>query len=146
MSRLAPPALAGLGQPVVTRRGAIDGKKVELQLYQVVRDGAVSHLNFTLTGDRVQIADALADGNYDAIDRDGRTADGITLVDGKNAKLYLVASDGDGHCLCSRDLSAVLLGEEPTLVSATFANPPADVTTVDVRVPSFGSLPRVPVQ
>ena len=72
--------------------------------------------------------------------------DGIQLVDGKHSKLYLVASDGDGTCLCSRGLSAVFLDSgEPLLLSATYAAPPADVTAVDVRVPNFGIITNVPV-
>jgi hypothetical protein len=149
-----PSALAGngqLGQVVASRTSAKDGDKVIAELYPVQRDGTVSHLNLTLSvpagaSKKVQVSDLLSDENYDAIDHDGLVADGIQLVDGKNAKLYLVASDGRGQCLCSRGLSGVFLGEgAPVLISATFAAPPADVTSVDVRLPSFGTVKGVPV-
>lgn len=141
-----------LGQPVATRESADGGKKVRMTLYPVVRDGSVSHLNLTLSAsgkgvDRVQVSSLLTDGNPEAGDSSSLTADGLQLVDGKNAKLYLVASDGQGQCLCSRSLSSVFLGDDaPVIISATFAAPPADVTAVDVRVPTFGTVKGVPVQ
>jgi hypothetical protein len=147
-----PPSGDQLGQMVATRTSADGGKKVTLQLYPVQRDGRTSHLNLTLssaggTTQRVQVGGLLSDGNYSAIDKGGLAADGLQLVDGKNAKLYLVASDGQGQCLCSRDLSSVFLSDgAPVLFSATFAAPPADVTQVDVRIPSFGTVKNVPVQ
>jgi hypothetical protein len=136
------------GPVTATRTAALDGEKAALSVYSVTRDGSVSHVNLTLrilNDGRVQVADAFSDGNYDAIDKSGFAADGLQLVDGKNSKLYLVASDGQGQCLCSRDLSGVFADDEPVVISATFANPPADVTTVDLRIPSFGVVTRVPV-
>jgi hypothetical protein len=141
-----------LGEPVATRTSADDGKKVTLTLYGLQRGGSTSHLNFTLTSpgsktDRIQVAQFLSDKNYSSIDSTGFAADGLQLIDGKNAKLYLVASDGKGQCLCSRGLEGVFLqGNAPVLFSATFAAPPADVTQVDVRIPSFGTVKNVPVQ
>lgn len=123
-----------------------------MQVYPVQRDGTVSHVNLALSSpvdedDRVPVADLLSDENVSAIDEDGSAADGLQLVDGKNAKLYLVASDGQGQCLCSRGLEGVFLSNNlPILISATFAAPPADVSTVDVRVPNFGAVSGVPVQ
>lgn len=143
---------ARLGQVVVTRTSASKGQRVEMTLYPVQRDGTVSHLNLTLSSpaeavDHVQVAAMLSDNNYEAIDETGFAADGLTLVDGKNSKLYLVASDGQGTCLCSRGLSSVFLQDGALqLFSATFAAPPSDVTTVDVRVPRFGTVKDVPVQ
>jgi len=116
-----------------------------------VRDGGVSHLNFTLTSDakeenKVQIADLLSDSNNQASDKGAWAADGLQVIDGKNSKLYLVASDGQGQCLCSRQLlGKYVFAGQPMVLSATFAAPPADVTTVDVRVPGFGTVVRVPV-
>lgn len=139
-----------LGTPVATRTSAIGGKKAVLTVYPVLRDGTTSHMNFTIAGvtagDRVQVASSLSDGNYKAIDFNGDAADGIQLVDGKNSKLYLVASDGAGQCLCSHDLSGVFLQPgAPVVFSATFAAPPADVSAVDVRIPTFGTVKSVPV-
>ncbi|SEP82256.1 hypothetical protein [Microlunatus flavus] len=150
-----PSASAGtdqLGQPFATREGGFDGQKVRVRLYPVLREGTVSHVNLVLSSpatgsDHVQVAEMLSDHNADAGDKDPFAADGLTLVDGKNAKLYLVASDGAGTCLCSKGFSSVFLEDDaPLLVSATFAAPPADVTTVDVRIPTFGTVKGVPLQ
>ena len=147
-----PPSGDQLGQVAATRASAADGKKITLQLYPLLRDGSTSHLNMTLTSpvsrtDRVQIAQLLSDKNSSASDQTMFAADGLQVIDGKNAKLYLVASDGAGQCLCSRGLEGVFLqANAPVLFSATFAAPPADVTQVDVRIPSFGTVKNVPVQ
>jgi hypothetical protein len=70
-----------------------------------------------------------------------------SLVDAKNSKLYLVASDGEGNCLCSRNLSRVFLDKNlSVLMYAIFAAPPVDITTVDMRIPTFGTVRNVPVQ
>ena len=147
-----PSAPDQLGNPVVTRTSAADGEKVQLALYPVVRDDRVSHINMVLSvldedADRVQVSSLLADGDYSAGDTTGDTTDGLQLVDGKNAKLYLVASDGKGRCLCSRSLNSMFLDYgNPMLLSASFAAPPADVTAIDVRIPNFGTVKNVPVQ
>ena len=147
-----PSAPDQLGDPVVTRTSAADGEKVELALYPVVRDGRVSHVNMVLSvpdedADRVQVSSLLADGDYSAGDTTGDTADGLQLVDGKNAKLYLVASDGKGRCVCSRNLNSMFLDYgNPMLLSASFAAPPTDVTAIHVRIPNFGTVKNVPVQ
>jgi hypothetical protein len=141
-----------LGQAVATRTSAEDGKKMTLTLYPLQRDGSTSHLNFSLTSpgsktDRIQVAQLLSDKNNSSVDSTSFAADGLQVIDGKNAKLYLVASDGKGQCLCSRGLAGVFLqGKAPVLFSATFAAPPADVTQVDVRIPGFGTVKNVPVQ
>ena len=147
----APSGAAPLGEVFATRTSAMGGVKVTLQLYPLQRDGSVSHLNLTLsapaTGTAGQVTQLLSDSNPKAGDSESDAADGIQLVDGKNSKLYLVASDGNGTCLCSRSLGRTFLEDDlPVLVTATFAAPPADVGTVDVVVPSFGTVKGVPVQ
>lgn len=141
---------AQLGQPAGTRTSSSSGQPLEITLYPVVRDGSTAHLNLTMTspGDAVlSVGSLLSDANPEASDSTGTAADGIQLVDGKNAKLYLVASDGAGHCLCTRDLRFLTLKDgAQVILSATFAAPPADVATVDVVVPSFGTVKDVPVQ
>lgn len=147
-----PSAPDELGQPVVTRTSVADGRKVELDLYPVVRDGQVSYVNLRLSvpeqdAESVQIAGLLSDADNTASDSTGDAADGLQLVDGKNAKVYLVASDGKGRCLCTRSLNNLFLDPGyPVLLSATFAAPPADVAAIQVRIPHFGTVKNVPVQ
>ena len=143
---------AALGEPVASRTGSADEAELELDLYPVVRSGKLAELNFAITlvrstNDKLQVADLLSDGNYDSVDSGGHSADGVQLLDTVNSKLHLPASDGLGHCLCSRDLSATFIGLGKTMVfSATYAAPPANVDTVDVQVPHFGTITDVPVQ
>lgn len=147
-----PSATAGgdqLGEVVATRTSSKSGQPVTMTLYPVLRDGATAHVNLALSSpvdddDRVQIASMLSDGDSDSSDRSVWAADGLQLVDGVNSKVHLVASTGQGECLCSRELQGVFLAvDAPVLFSATFAAPPPDVTSVDVRVPGFGTVPRV---
>ena len=57
-----------------------------------------------------------------------------------------MASETSGRCLCSNDLDALnaKTGETYSFY-ATFAAPPAGVTELEVTVPRFGAIPRVPV-
>lgn len=139
-----------LGQPVTTRESSDQGRTFKLTLYPVVRSGTTSTLNLTLNNpgeDVYAVGNILSDNNLEAGDETSVATDGIRLIDGKNAKLYLVASDGAGHCVCTRGLStATLKGGDTIILSATFAAPPPDVTTVDVVLSGFGTVRDVPVQ
>lgn len=58
---------------MATRESAKSGNKVTMRLYPVLGDGAVSHVNLTLSSpgkgvDRVQVASMLSDGNDGAVD------------------------------------------------------------------------------
>lgn len=119
-----------------------------MALYPVLRNGTTSHVNFTLTAvGTVSLDEALGDGHVTSRDVGSAAADGLQLVDGKHSKVYLVASDSRGRCLCSRWRQGLNLDNDaPVLFSATFAAPPADVTRVDVHIPSFGTVADVPVQ
>jgi hypothetical protein len=73
--------------------------------------------------------------------------DGVQVIDAKNKKVHLVASDGNGQCLCSRNLSSAFIALRQTMVfGATLAAPPDGVDKVDVAIPRFGTFTGVPVQ
>lgn len=99
-----------LGAPVATRISAASNAKVELTMYALVRNGSTSQLNFAarkLSSDTgYSVATTFSDGNADAGDRTGNTVDGVQLVDGKHAKLYLVASTGTGSACAPASCSA----------------------------------------
>jgi len=141
-----------LGEVVATRSSSDQGRELTAKLYPVLRDGATSHVNLALSSsirdpESFRIGTLLSDSNPSVSDETGFAADGLQLVDGKNAKVHLVASDGQGQCLCSRGLVGVQISDDaPVLISATFGSPPADVTQVDVRIPGFGTVKNVPVQ
>ncbi len=85
-------------------------------------------------------------GALDAVVASGTQMLGAQLVDPKNRKAYLVASETSGRCLCSNDLDAVnpKPGETHSFY-ATFAATPAGVTELEFNLPRFGAIPHVPV-
>lgn len=152
-SATSPSSGPDLGTPVAERDGSANGNAMRLGLYPVVRDGETAVLNFTVTADpanegSLSLYGLFSDDNGDAGDRSSDSSvDGVKLIDGKNGKAYLVASDGAGHCLCTVGLlgNGVDPGERRVL-SATFAAPPEGVDSVSVFVQPFGTVPGVPVQ
>lgn len=72
--------------------------------------------------------------------------DGVSLVDAKNRKRYLVARDSKGDCVCDAGLGSKFVeGGAPLTLSATFGAPPEDVEALDVVIPSFGTFKDVPL-
>lgn len=145
---------ADLGDPVASRTTSADGYGLQLKVYPVHRTEDLATLNFTMTVTKAggsgmfQVATLLADGDFDSSDTaSGDTVDGVKMLDSANKKVYLVASDGSGHCLCTRDTSGVFLGMgETRTFSTTYAAPPPDVTSVSLVFPAFGTVTGVPVQ
>jgi hypothetical protein len=142
-----------LGDPAATRTGSADGQKVSLQVWPVQRSGSTAVLNFAMTVDpaakqAVSLFELFGDANSDTGNNNsGASVDGVKLVDTENSKLYLVASDGAGNCVCTNTFSgASAQAGEVVTMSATFAAPPEDVTSVSVTVPTFGTFTDVPVR
>jgi len=144
---------AELGDPVATRKAGVHGHQLRVDVFPVERRGTLADLNFSVSllesedGDNLQVADTFSDGNYDSVDATGFAIDGVRLLDGTNGKVHLAASDGQGSCLCTRDLSSTFIDPGDTIVmSATYAAPPEDVDAVSVQIPKFGTFTDVPVQ
>lgn len=136
----ATPGEAALGPVVASRSGSIGGAAVDLDLYEIVRADHLAYLSFTIrSAERVRLNEAFGDPTSHDYE-----ADGISLIDAEHKKLYLVASHGNGTCVCSAT-GAIVLGEKPTVISAAFAAPPAGVTSVDVQIPGFGVFAHVPL-
>jgi hypothetical protein len=155
----SPEAGGDLGQPVASRTANSGRWSIRLDVYPIRRGDRTVTANYRVTAlsttetsspsdrPRMQVAGLLSDGNYRSVDFDGHAADGVQLVDTKNAKAHLPASDGKGVCLCPRGLASSFIPEGGSMVfSAVYAAPPADVTTMDMTVPKFGTISRVPVQ
>lgn len=145
------------GAPAVlaSAESTIDGDPARLEVVSLKRSGSVVELTLrlhNLRGDAesgsLQISGAFDDSlsKFNGFDNPGATLDAIYLVDGQNRKKYLVAHDSAGQPLTDANLTATFV--EPGLfatLSATLAAPPADVTAVDVFIPSFGTLSGVPI-
>ena len=123
--------------------------------YPIRRSGTLSVLDFTLSrpaadpGEDTENAPAehhFDDRNSTTGDRSPYSVDGVKLIDTKNRKAYLVASESGGRCLCSTGVNVISVETGETYsFYATFAAPPAAVTDLEVNVPRFGAIPRVPV-
>jgi hypothetical protein len=146
------------GGAVASRDGQIDGEAVRLEITDLVRSGSTTALTFELsvaetrageTEASAQIAQTFDDGLAEATGGKGQdsfTADGISLIDATNGKRYLVARDSGGVCVCDGNLASRFVEPAaPTGLSATFGAPPADVESVDVVIPSFGTFKNVPL-
>ena len=133
---------ASLGPVVASRSGSADGKTIQLDLYQIVRDGSLAHVTFTVrSADDAVVGDLFSDRESNDYE-----ADGITMMDPVAKKLYLVASHGQRSCLCTATGALTLSADVPSVISASFAAPPAGITTMDVQIPQFGVFPHVPVK
>lgn len=136
--------------------GAMVPVRADLAPLQRRGDLVVLNLVLTHTGEdgSWQVSDGLDDGTTNGLEGSVQeqdparySVDGITLVDGENAKRYLVARDERGWCVCSASLHGLFLEPGGSVVlSATFAAPPEDVEAMDVEVPLFGTFAAVPVQ
>jgi hypothetical protein len=144
-----------LGEPVQTRTSAETRAKLRLDIYEIVRADSVIHVNFAVTeignisetDTNFQVGQTFSDGDSSVADKTGFSVDGVQVIDAKNKKVHLPASDGNGQCLCSRDLAGAFIGLQQTMVfGATFAAPPDGVDKVDVVIPRFGTFTGVPVK
>ena len=136
-----------LGPVVASRTTSNEGRTVHLDLYRIVRDGKLAHVTFAVrSSDDQPVGDMFSARLLSRFQPMVDIADGVTLTDTAHSKLYLVAGQGKYQCLCSMDLSNVVLQDNrPALISASFAAPPSEVTEMDVQIPRFGVFTRVPV-
>jgi hypothetical protein len=136
-----------LGPVVASRTTSLGGKAVKVDLHPLVRDGNLTHVQLTVSSkDDLSLWNTFSDNDASAGNKEAWAADGITLVDTVHNKLYLVASDGRGSCLCSQSLGSVELKDGlPVIVAASFATPPPEMTEIGVQIPNFGVFPHVPI-
>ena len=145
---------------LATREGQIDGDPVRLDVVELKRSGETTALNLRLTvaedagsdsNISAQVAGTFDDGIFQRIrggtsTSGGSSLDGISLVDNRNRKRYLIGRDERGACVCDADLgSAFVKPGAPLLLSATFGAPPRDVDALDVVIPRFGTFKDVPL-
>lgn len=136
--------------PIATRNSSSDGRELEATLYPVERSGKTATVNFLVTNkdndDEFAVQDGFSDRDSSRGDTYRWAADGVTMIDGQNSKVYLTATDGDGTCLCSRGLDRIAIDpDQSMLFSVTFAAPPEDIEKVDVSIPKFGTFNGVSV-
>ena len=144
-----PPSASPAEQPFVVRPGAIDKVRVKAAVYPVRRAGQTATVNVLITADNPEeeftISGELSDGNPEVASKSDRAVDGLRLVDPTHKKAYLPATTGDGVCACTPADDAELTMTNVLWVSVVFAAPPADLTTISVQVPQFGTITDVPL-
>lgn len=146
------------GEALASREGQIDGEPVLLEVTELRRSGGTTALTLRLSVGEpsagedeasAQIAQTFDDGLGEATGGQGQdsfTLDGVSLVDNQNRQRYLVARDSQGVCVCDGNLSGKFVEPgAPSVLSATFGAPPADVEALDVVIPSFGTFKDVPL-
>lgn len=135
---------------IATRNSLSDGRELEATLYPVERSGKTATVNFLVTNkdndDEFEVTNSFSDGDNSIGDSSPWTTDGVKIIDSSDAKAYLAATDGDGTCLCSRDLTNASIDPDQTMLfSVTFAAPPEGLEKVDVSIPKFGTFNGVSV-
>ena len=153
-SPTATPTASGAGsagdQPVATRPGSFDKDKVVATMYPVRRSGETASVNLYLAAQdpdgTFMLLNSLGDGNTETSSKALTSVDGVRLVDPVAKKAYLPAVTADGQCVCSPDDGATGEVRSSVWVTVTFAAPPAQLTSINVTVPTFGTFTDVPVR
>lgn len=135
-------------QVIATREAKVQGSdgatRVRVEVTALLRQGKTVTLNWTLTTleGKFALHNGLGRGVLDF------TVSGVSLVDPVNAKRYRVArngTDANAKCVCSGTQGEFLEKDESASLYAVFAAPPADVTKVNIEMPTIGMLIDVPI-
>ena len=139
---------------IASHRGTLDAEPVRLAITHLRRAGSTTSLGIRVISDSYlwgSVDRAFDDGIVQPIrgsdsKENGFSVDGIYLIDPRHAQKYLVARDADNRCICDVDLSdSGFAKQRPLNLSATYGAPAADVQSVDVFVPHFGTFSDVPL-
>ncbi|MFI6817836.1 hypothetical protein ACIBG7_35965 [Nonomuraea sp. NPDC050328] len=135
-------------QVLASRTAAADQHyKLKIDLLAADREGRLVTVNYAVTVTEHDRAFGWTVGDaFSAVPSDTPDADGLYLVDKKNAKKHLVAKDVQGACACTANTESVAINTGQKVVfTASFAAPPEDVTKVDVYIPLAGTFADVPL-
>lgn len=125
----------------------ISGSRLPVDVYQLRREGSMVVLDFGLRNDTE--SEPLSGGDTlrgSPFSRNGENdVSGVTLVDEQNEKRHEPARFGR-NCLCTNNLDDIQVGPGQTLyMTASYAAPPKDVTTMDVSIGKLGTVKNVPI-
>ena len=125
---------------LATAEGETPGLAVEIQeLKRTAGDTVTLKLAFANSGQQEVKMDQFGGPGFNVW-----SLAGVTLVDIVGKKKYFTASDSDGKCLCSMDISA-LQPQARVNLWAKFPAPPPDVQTISVMIPHFAPIDDVPL-
>lgn len=125
--------------------GTGEATRIKVDITALLRQGKTVTLNWTVTGleGTYGLQQAMSTG-----ERLDWTVSGVSLIDPVNAKRYRVARNGTDDkatCVCSNTNGLFLDKDESASLYAVFAAPPADVTRINVEMPSVGVFNDVPI-
>ncbi len=136
---VAAPAAQGPAA-LASAEGELPGLQVEIQeLKRTAGDTLTLKLAFVNTGQQKVVMDQFGGPGFNMW-----SLAGISLVDIVGRKKYFVASDSEGKCLCSLDISA-LQPKARVNLWAKFPAPPPDVQTISVLIPRFAPIEEIPI-
>jgi hypothetical protein len=137
----SPRSGSSTGEALGTRTSQLGTGQVRADVLTLRRSGDLLTLEIQLTN--LDDGSLTSSSSFTASVQDNNVT-GITLVDGRNKKRYLPAKDSAGTCLCSKAYVSLDKGGS-TILSAGYAGPPADVDTLSVELPGFGTFADLPV-
>jgi hypothetical protein len=137
----APPAPASAAPTALASgEGELPNLRVEIQeLKRTAGDTLTLKLAFVNTGQQEVKLDHFGSPGFNQW-----SLAGISLVDIVGKKKYFTASDSDGKCLCSMDISA-LQPQGRVSLWAKFPAPPADVQKISILIPRFAPFEEIPI-
>lgn len=134
---------------LTTKEVTVDGKKLEVEIYSLRRSGGLVVLEFgarnpATKDDGSEEAGVRLGGPFGVGDRDD--ASGVALVDDEGKKKYLPALYDD-ECLCSKNLYALAARPgKTTYLTASYAEVPTDISSVNVQFAALGTVDNVAVK
>lgn len=140
----APPAPPP-GGILASREIQDDGATLRIDITGLHRQGETAILTWRITVVDGGELDRWHVGSSMGTDTRDFTVSGVVLIDPVNAQRYLVARSGgaDGPCACTDNTDFVMDGGDSSEFHATYAAPPAEVTTLNVEFPRFGAFTDV---
>jgi hypothetical protein len=132
------------GAALATTDTTIAGRPMRVEITELVRQGELVTLGFTVTNTSGQDSETF----YRSFDDSGNgtAADGLVLIDPANGREYRVVRTPEEGCLCSDELPFTLAGGQAINLSASFDAPAPDVAEANVNFPgSVGQLTGVPI-
>ncbi|WP_394277518.1 hypothetical protein [Luteococcus sp.] len=145
---------AGTPSPVVPvgqKAAKKEGNDYSLTLYPLQRSGDAVVLTFDLvatavTKQRPADTSFLSDPT-DPVSGAKGIPNGVALIDGPGGKVYMPATTTQklDTAVCTPALPARFTQGDSMAISCTYAGVPAVTRSLTVNIPTFGSIPNVPI-
>ena len=139
-----PPPQESTSEAVSPKTVRLRGTELQVTVYDLIRGGATVELVFRIHNAGEEFSPTLRE--MLGTGEEPWDLAGVELVDTVNGRVHRVARDESGRCVCSApDPSLSLWAGDTVELSATFAAPPEDVESLNVRLPLAGTFTGVRV-